>query len=95
MNADVADTLIRSSKELTACRRGDSQPVSGCQLRCFTINYGFAASGSDEVNFFVFLVIMYERYTGTCREMIYTDFRSRQMQLVMQLTLTLSKFFMP
>ena len=61
LNAEISDTGIISRKELTLCRRSDSQPIFCSEVNCFAVNDGLALSGENAVNLFVLLMGMDER----------------------------------
>nr|DAM31011.1 MAG TPA: hypothetical protein [Caudoviricetes sp.] len=84
LNAEIGDTGILSRKELTHCRRSDTQPVSGSELNRFTVNDGLALSGENAVNLFILLVGVDERNTCACRQLVDTDLCSGQTQLFVQ-----------
>ena len=84
LNAEIGDTGILSRKELTLCRRSDSQPVSGSEVNCFAVNDGLALSGKNAVNLLVLLMGVNERNACACRQLVDTDFCAGQTQLFVQ-----------
>ena len=84
LNAEIGDTGIISRKELTLCRRSDSQPISCSEINCFAVNDGLALSGKNAVNLFVLLMGVDERNAYACRQLVDTDLCSGQTQLFVQ-----------
>nr|DAZ50468.1 MAG TPA: hypothetical protein [Caudoviricetes sp.] len=84
LNAEIGDTGVLSRKELTLCCGSDSQPVSGSEFNCFTVNNGLALSGEDAVNLFILLMGVDERDACACRQLVDTDLCTGQTQLFVQ-----------
>jgi len=70
LNADIRNSGNIRCKKLTLCSRCDFQPISGRKADFFSINYGFAITRKNSIDFFVFLMRMNKWDICSCRKFV-------------------------